>query len=379
MINFQTYPFEKLNELLKNTSPNTKYTFSNLTIGEPQFATPKFIQDTLKASTSLLNKYPKSGGESYLYDAMIGFVKRRFNVELKSNEIIPLFGTKEALFNFPQFYLFDKPNPTIAFTNPFYQIYEGSAIASKAKIIHLDLKEENNFLPALNDDELKACDMVILNYPNNPTGAIISKDELAKWAKKSLEYDFVLINDECYSEIYSNEDNKPISLLEVCKDIGNDSFKNAIVLNSISKRSSAPGLRSGFIAGDGAILQEYKKYRTYSGCALPLPLQKTASIAWSDEEHIKEFRAIYKQNLKIAKNILGIDVADATFYIWLKVDDDLEFAKKLYESKNIKVLPGRYLGRDGVGEGYVRIALVEDNDTTAEVMLRLKSFMDRFK
>jgi len=379
MINFQTYPFEKLNELLKNTSPNTKYTFSNLTIGEPQFATPKFIQDTLKASTSLLNKYPKSGGESYLYDAMIGFVKRRFNVELKSNEIIPLFGTKEALFNFPQFYLFDKPNPTIAFTNPFYQIYEGSAIASKAKIIHLDLKEENNFLPVLNDDELKACDMVILNYPNNPTGATISKDELAKWAKKSLEYDFVLINDECYSEIYSNEDNKPISLLEVCKDIGNDSFKNAIVLNSISKRSSAPGLRSGFIAGDGAILQEYKKYRTYSGCALPLPLQKTASIAWSDEEHIKEFRAIYKQNLKIAKNILGIDVADATFYIWLKVDDDLEFAKKLYESKNIKVLPGRYLGRDGVGKGYVRIALVEDNDTTAEVMLRLKSFMDRFK
>ncbi len=379
MINFQTYPFEKLNELLKNTSPNTKYTFSNLTIGEPQFATPKFIQDTLKASTSLLNKYPKSGGESYLYDAMIGFVKRRFNVELKSNEIIPLFGTKEALFNFPQFYLFDKPNPTIAFTNPFYQIYEGSAIASRAKIIHLDLKEENNFLPVLNDDELKACDMVILNYPNNPTGATISKDELAKWAKKSLEYDFVLINDECYSEIYSNENNKPISLLEVCKDIGNDSFKNAIVLNSISKRSSAPGLRSGFIAGDGAILQEYKKYRTYSGCALPLPLQKTASIAWSDEEHIKEFRAIYKQNLKIAKNILGIDVADATFYIWLKVDDDLEFAKKLYESKNIKVLPGRYLGRDGVGEGYVRIALVEDNDTTAEVMLRLKSFMDRFK
>jgi len=379
MINFQTYPFEKLNELLKNTSPNTKYTFSNLTIGEPQFATPQFIQDTLKASTSLLNKYPKSGGESYLYDAMIGFVKKRFNIELKQNEIIPLFGTKEALFNFPQFYLFDKPNPTIAFTNPFYQIYEGSAIASRAKIIHLDLKEENNFLPALNDDELKSCDMVILNYPNNPTGATISKDELAKWAKKSLEYDFVLINDECYSEIYSNEDNKPISLLEVCKDIGNDSFKNAIVLNSISKRSSAPGLRSGFIAGDGAILQEYKKYRTYSGCALPLPLQKTASIAWSDEEHIKEFRAIYKQNLKIAKNILGIDVADATFYIWLKVDDDLEFAKKLYESKNIKVLPGRYLGRDGVGKGYVRIALVEDNDTTAEVMLRLKSFMDRFK
>ncbi len=379
MIDFQTYPFEKLNELLKNTTPNTKYTFSNLTIGEPQFATPQFIQDTLKSNTSLLNKYPKSGGESYLYDAMIGFVKKRFNIELKANELIPLFGTKEALFNFPQFYLFDKPNATIAFSNPFYQIYEGSAIASKANIIHLDLKEENSFLPILNDDELKKCDMVILNYPNNPTGATISKDELAKWAKKSLEYDFVLINDECYSEIYPNESNKPISLLEVCNDIGNGGFKNAIVLNSISKRSSAPGLRSGFIAGDSTILKEYKKYRTYSGCALPLPLQKTAAIAWSDEEHIQEFRAIYKQNLKIAKNILGIDDTKATFYIWLKVDDDLEFTKKLYESKNIKVLPGRYLGRDGMGEGYVRIALVEDNDTTAEVMLRLKSFLDRFK
>jgi aspartate/methionine/tyrosine aminotransferase len=376
MISFETYPFEKLNELLKDVTPNTKYTFSNLTIGEPQFNTPKFIQDELKNTTNLLNKYPKSGGEEYLYNSMIGFVKNRFNITLKNTEIIPLFGTKEALFNFPQFYLFDKQNPTIAFSNPFYQIYEGSAIASRAKIIHLNLLEENNFLPIINDDVLKKCDIVILNYPNNPTGALMSKENMRKWAKKSLEFDFVLINDECYSELYSNNDDKPISLLEVCKDIGNENFKNAIVFNSISKRSSSPGLRSGFIAGDENILKGYKKYRTYSGCSLPLPFQKTASVAWSDEKHVKKFRINYKKNLTIAKNTLGIKVPNATFYIWLKVDNDISFCKKLYESKNIKVLPGRFLGRNNIGKGYVRIALVEDPETTIEVMLRLKDFIN---
>ncbi len=378
-MNFETYPFEKLNELLAGILPNEKYKPSSLTIGEPQFETPQFIQDELKNTTNLLNKYPKSAGEDYLKESMINFVKRRFDIVLKKSEIIPTFGTREVLFNFPQFYLFDKQNPIMAFTNPFYQIYEGAAIASRAKIIHLNLTKENNFIPIIDDEQLKKCDLVILNFPNNPTSATISKEELKKWVKKSLEFDFVLINDECYSELYFDENKKPVSLLEACKEVGNYEFKNCLILNSISKRNSAPGLRNGFIAGDKNILKEYLKYRTYVGCALSLPLQKTASVAWDDENSVQNFRDIYKKNFDIAKDILGIKIPDATFYIWLEVKDELEFTKELYRQKNIKVLPGSFLGRDGMGKGYVRIALVENEIKTKEVLTRLKDFMKEYK
>lgn len=372
---FEKYPFERLSLLLEDIVPNDRFSPSSLTIGEPQFDTPQFIQEELKNTTSLLNKYPKSAGEEYLKNSMRGFIKTRFGVAVTDEEIIPVFGTREVLFNFPQFFLFDKENPTIAYTNPFYQIYEGAAIASRAKVIHLDLTEENGYLPQISDSELKLCHLVILNYPNNPTSATIKKEELVKWVKKALEFDFVLINDECYSELYFGEE-KPVSLLEACVEAGNSSFKNCLVLNSISKRSSAPGLRSGFIAGDKEILKEYMQYRTYVGCALPLPLQKTAALAWSEESHVEHFRNIYKQNFVLAKEILGIKIPEATFYIWLKVDDELEFTKELYRAKNVKVLPGSYLGRNGIGKGYVRIALVENNEKTAEVLHRLKDFIE---
>lgn len=376
---FEQYPFEKLAQLLDGLQGNEKYEPSSLTIGEPQFTTPQFIQDELANSVSLLNKYPKSSGENYLKDAMINFISKRFQVNIAYDEIIPTFGTREVLFNFPQFALFEKQNPTIAFPNPFYQIYEGAAIASRANIVHMDMTKENNFLVDLTEEQLQNCDLVILNYPNNPTSATITKDELVKWVNRALEYDFILINDECYSELYFDENKKPLSLLEACVIAGNSSFKNCLVLNSISKRSSAPGLRSGFIAGDKEILKEYLKYRTYVGCALPLPLQKTAAIAWNDEDHVKEFRNTYKENFKIASEILGIKAPEATFYIWLEVDDELQFTKELYVSQNIKVLPGSFLGRDGIGKDFVRIALVESPEKTREVMSRLKEFITLYK
>ena len=376
---FEKYPFEKLQELLINIIPNTNYEAISLTIGEPQFNTPDFIQNELKNSTSFLNKYPSSVGEDYLKDSMIEFVQKRFSISLEYSEIIPVFGTREVLFNFPQFALFDKKNPTMAFTNPFYQIYEGAAIASRAKVLHLDLLEENDFLPKINDKELMSCDLVILNFPNNPTSATISKEELQKWVQKALEYDFILINDECYSELYFDENEKPVSLLEASYEIGNKSFKNILVLNSISKRSSAPGLRSGFIAGDKKILKEYMKYRTYVGCALPIPMQKTAAIAWSEESHVQVFRDIYKQNFILAKEILGIEIPKATFYIWLKVNDELRFTQELYKKLNIKVLPGSYLGRDGIGKDYVRIALVQNSNKTKEILIKLKEFIEDYK
>ncbi|WP_323658068.1 succinyldiaminopimelate transaminase [Aliarcobacter butzleri] len=375
-MNFEKYPFEKLNELLKDVVPNEKYELSVLTIGEPKFETPQFIQDKLKETSSLLRKYPSTIGEPFLRESMINFVKNRFNVSLKMSQIIPTFGTREVLFNFPQFALFDKKNPVIAFTNPFYQIYEGAAIASRAEVIHINLTKENDFKANLSDEELKRCDLVILNFPNNPTSASMDIDELGIWVKKALEFDFILVNDECYSEIYFEENTKPASLLEASIKVGNSEFKNVLVMNSISKRSSAPGLRSGFIAGDETILKDYLQYRTYIGCASPVPLQEAAAVAWNDQNHVAEFRKIYKRNFEIAQEILGIATPEATFYIWLEVENDLEFTKNLYKEKNIKVLPGSFLGRGGLGKEYVRIALVENEEKTKESLKRLKDFIN---
>ena len=375
-MNFEKYPFEKLNELLAGIVPNDNYELSALTIGEPKFETPAFIQDKLKETSSSLRKYPSTIGEPFLRESMINFVKTRFNVSLEMNQVVPSFGTREVLFNFPQFALFDKKNPVMAFTNPFYQIYEGAAIASRSEVIHIDLTKENNFKAILSDEDLKRCDLVILNFPNNPTSASMGVEELGFWVKKALEFDFILVNDECYSEIYFDDNTKPASLLEASILVGNKDFKNVLVMNSISKRSSAPGLRSGFIAGDANILKDYLQYRTYVGCASPVPLQEAAAVAWNDQNHVNEFRKIYKKNFEIAHELLGTPIPEATFYIWLEVEDEIEFTKNLYKEKNIKVLPGSFLGRNGLGKGYVRIALVENEEKTREVLTRLKDFIN---
>ncbi len=371
---FQPYPFEKLDTLLRYITPNTDLEPLVLTIGEPQFETPAFIQKELKNSTSLLNKYPKTAGELVLKDAMRGFVKRRFGIELENDQLIPTFGTREVLFNFPQFLLHNKTNPTIAFTNPFYQIYEGAAIASRAKVIHLNLTKENNFLPPIDKDELKDAGLVILNYPNNPTSASAPMEYLKEWVEASMELGFVLLNDECYSEIYS--DSPDPSLLNAAIEVGNSEFKNILVVNSISKRSSAPGLRSGFIAGDSEILKEYMRYRTYVGCASPLPLQMASTKAWADEKHVEENRKKYHQNFQIAQEILGITPPKSTFYIWLEVDDDIEFTVRAYREKNLKLLPGSFLSRGEFKTTHVRIALVENPQKVKKALTRVKELLD---
>ncbi len=372
---FEPYPFEKLNNLLQEILPNENFTPSVLTIGEPQFETPEFIQNSLAKNAPLLKKYPKTGGEKELREAMRGFVERRFHTELTDAQIIPTFGTREVLFNFPQFLLFEKESPVMAYTNPFYQIYEGAAIATRSKVIHLNLTQENNFKPEIDEEELATCDLVILNSPNNPTTGSLTLEELGEWVYLALKHNFVLLNDECYSEIYTG---KPTpSLLEASTHVGNNTFKNILVINSISKRSSAPGLRSGFIAGDEKILAEYMKYRTYVGCASPLPLQSAAAEAWSDEKHVSASREVYKANFKIAREILGTEIPEATFYLWIKVPNALEFTKKLYEKYNVKVLPGEFLARENSsGENpaidYIRIALVESEAKTRDALQRIK-------
>ncbi len=372
-MHFETYPFEKLSTLLAETTPNPDLDPIDLTIGEPKFATPEFIQQTLRNNADLLNRYPKSAGEPVLKNAQISFVRRRFGVELEPSQLLPTFGTREVLFNFPQYLLHDKTAPVMAFTNPFYQIYEGAAIASRAKIFHLNLTGERTTRLAPDPDLLRSCDLVILNFPNNPTGASMEFETLKAWAQAALEYDFVLLNDECYSEIYYDESDPDPSLLQVAKAIGNDTFKNTLVVNSLSKRSSAPGVRSGFIAGDAQILAGYMRYRTYVGCASPLPLQFAATAAWSDERHVVENRARYRANFDLAREILEIEPPRSTFYLWMEVDDDLAFTKTAWQLMHLKLLPGSFLSRGTFDRPHVRIALVEEPSRTKEALLRIKA------
>jgi N-succinyldiaminopimelate aminotransferase len=375
--NFEPYPFEKLKKLFAGITPNYLYSPIAFTIGEPQFETPAFIQEELKVKTALLNKYPKTAGEDALNEAMLGFVMRNFNITLKSGELIPTLGTREVLFNFPQFLLHGVLSPVIVYPNPFYQIYEGAAKAVNARSILLNLHAENDFLPDI--EELRThlkngvkVSLVILNSPNNPTASVMDMDMLKEWVKLALEYDFVLLNDECYNQIYFNQ--RPPSLLEASVEVGNEHFKNILIVNSISKRSSAPGLRSGFIAGDELILQKYMQYRTYIGTANGLPMQYAAAKAWADEAHVESARAAYTKNFELARKILGVTPAKASFYIWLNVGDGETFAKKAYEQRYVSILPGAYLAR-GFASEYVRIALVENEEKTEDGLTRLKELM----
>ncbi len=373
-MNFETYPFEKLNTLLQDITPSSDFAALSLTIGEPQFATPQFILDALNDNATLLNKYPKTSGEAVLREAMLSYNKQRFNLTLDNSQIIPTFGTREVLFNFPQFLLHDVKDPVMVFPNPFYQIYEGAAKACRAEVIYLNLNASNNFQPEVDEEALSRADFVILNSPNNPTSSVLLMDDLKKWVNLALKHDFVLMNDECYADLYLDE---PLpSLLNASIEVGNSDFKNILVINSVSKRSSAPGLRSGFIAGDAKILKEYMVYRTYVGCATPLPLQHASAAAWADQKHVAVFREKYKKNFEVAKEVLGADAPKATFYIWLKVEDEIAFTKKLYKEYNLKVIPGSFLGREGEGQGYVRLALVYEVDKTKECLKRVKQCLE---
>ena len=376
-MNFETYPFEKLNQLLENIVPNADYTPLSLTIGEPQFATPQFILDALKSSVSLLNKYPKTSGESLLREGILKYLQNRFDLALDNTQIIPTFGTREVLFNFPQFLLHDVKEPVMVFPNPFYQIYEGAAKACRAEVIYLNLNASNDFQPEVDESALAKADFVILNSPNNPTSSVMLMDDLKKWVNLALKHDFILMNDECYADLYLNE---PLpSLLNASIEAGNADFKNILVINSISKRSSAPGLRSGFIAGDADILKAYMVYRTYVGCASPLPLQEAAAVAWADQDHVAVFREKYKKNFAVAKEVLGLDAPEATFYIWLKVEDEIAFTISLYKNYNLKVIPGSFLGREGEGKGYVRLALVYEEVLTRKALQRIAALSEKLK
>ncbi|QFY44008.1 succinyldiaminopimelate transaminase [Candidatus Methylospira mobilis] len=389
--NLQSYPFEKLAALKEGLHPPAHKRHIALSIGEPQHPTPQLIRDALTAHMDQLNSYPTTRGTQDLRRRVAQWLQTRYRLPQQAldpeSHILPVAGTREALFSFAQC-LIDATRPALVLMpNPFYQIYEGAALLAGATPVYLNTTAGNQFIPSFDeiDDATWAnCRLLYVCSPGNPTGAVMNAATHEKLINLADRYNFVIASDECYSELYRDENNPPPGLLQSAWDMGNSTFKNCVVFHSLSKRSNAPGLRSGFVAGDAAILKKYLLYRTYHGCALSLPVQAASVAAWSDEAHVKDNRALYNlkfdQVLAVLGSELALDTPDAGFYLWAKTPvPGVAFARGLFEKENITVLPGSYLSRQqsgmDPGRDYVRIALVAQPESCLEAAHRIKSFI----
>ena len=391
--NLHTYPFEKLRNLLSKCNVNTKKSAITLAIGEPKHKTPKFITKELEANISNISTYPTTRGTNELKTAIINWLCRRFNLSQETlNEernILPANGTREALFSIAQTVVNKASgNPIVMMPNPFYQIYEGAALLAGAEPYYLNCIEENKYIPDLSlvpKEIWQRCQLFYLCSPGNPNGAVVDFDFIKELMMLADKYNFIIASDECYSEIYYDEEQPPLSLLEYAKKLGNFEYKRCLIFHSLSKRSNVPGLRSGFVAGDSEIIEIFYRYRTYHGCAMPLHVQKASIAAWNDEKHVKENRDIYREKfLKVCvelKSVLPVTPPSGGFYLWPKLHcSDEDFAKELYTSENVEVLPGSYLSRNvnciNPGDKRVRIALVAETDVCIEAAKRIKGFIE---
>ena len=370
----EAYPFERMNVLKGDQPGNPDFQHVALSIGEPKHPPPQFIIDALTQPDALatdLATYPATRGSEALRTAIAGWLEQRFNARVDpASEVLPVSGTREALFSFAQAVMGRKKNSVGVLPNPFYQIYEGAIHLAGASPYFLNTTAENNFVPdyhSVPEAIWSRCELLYLCSPGNPTGASQTQDTLAWLIEQADRFDFVIAADECYSEIYPDEANPPAGLLEVAAAMGRDSFSRCVVFHSLSKRSNLPGLRSGFVAGDAKVLADYFQYRTYEGCALPAQVQRASTLAWSDEAHVLENRALYREKFAAVTPILArsfqFNQPDGAFYHWLNVsEDDQSFTLDLFRDQNITVLPGSFLSReaDGInpGQGFVRVAWV---------------------
>jgi len=391
------YPFERLRSLLANSKPDAGKKLIALQIGEPRHPAPAFIGQALMNNMQGLGNYPLTAGTPELRQAIATWLIRRFQLPAESinaaNMIIPVTGTREALFAFVQAAIDhsnDRSNearPAVLMPNPFYQIYEGAALLAAAEPVFLNCTAENNFLPDLESvsaDTWNRCQILFLCSPGNPTGAVMSLDYLKRALQLAEQYNFVIASDECYSEIYLNETQPPIGLLEAAIAMGNNTFKRCVVFHSLSKRSSVPGLRSGFVAGDAEILKSYLLYRTYHGCAMPLPTQAASTLAWQDENHVIENRRLYQQKfavvVPILQPVIKLYAPTAGFYLWPEVEDDERFTRELFEQQHVMILPGSYLSRPtpqgDPGKGRLRISLVATVDECREAAERIREYIE---
>ena len=391
----QPYPFQRLRDLFKGTTPNPAYAPINLSIGEPKHATPQLIKDALVDNLAGLANYPTTIGALTLRESISNWISRRYGVALLNPEtaILPVTGSREALFAFAQLIIDrSKPNPVVISPNPFYQIYEGAAFLAGAEPYFLNTLPENDHamdFASVPTDVLNRTQLVYVCSPGNPSGKVMS---LAQWKvifDLSDQYGFVIAADECYSEIYFDESQPPLGALQAAHQL-NRSYKNLVVFSSLSKRSNVPGMRSGFVAGDEKIIEKFTLYRTYHGCAMNPAVQAASMTAWNDEAHVIENRKLYAEKFSVItpllSGVLEVKKPDAAFYLWAKIKpsnghqlSDTEFALTLYREFNVTVLPGSYLAREahGInpGEHFVRLALVASLDECVDAANRIKKMM----
>jgi N-succinyldiaminopimelate aminotransferase len=386
------YPFEKLAKLLADIKPNPELELIKLTIGEPQHPAPQFVLDTLSQNMDKVSKYPGTKGTPELRQSIANWAKQRFTLDSLDAEtqVLPVTGTREALFAITQTLVdASQADATVISPNPFYQIYEGATLLAGAKLHFLAGNPAQNYkidYQQISDEVWQKTQIVFTCSPNNPNGYVTTLDDYEFLLKKANEFNFTIIADECYSEIYFDENQKPVGLLEACKQFNNPTYKNCLVFHSLSKRSNLPGLRSGFVAGDADILASFLLYRTYHGCAMALQTQAASVSAWNDEEHVLENRRLYREKFDQVLDILGpimqVNKPDAGFYLWPQLDmDDEVFCQKLYQEEAVLVLPGRYLARDVDGvnpaKNHVRMALVATTQDCVEAAQRIKRFLLR--
>lgn len=383
------YPFQRFNQLLDGVTSETNLSQIAWSMGEPKHAAPDFLVNAL-TDTALIREgfgtYPPTKGTPALRTAIANFINRRFGLEPALDpdlNVLPVTGTREALFAFAQAVIEPQSDSVTVMPNPFYQIYEGAALLAGSKPYYVNCEPGNGYLPDFDgvpEEVWQRCQLLYLCSPGNPTGAVMGIAQIQALIALSDKYNFIIASDECYSEIYMNEENPPAGLLEAASLLGRDDYKNCVAFNSLSKRSNLPGLRSGYVAGDAEIMQKFLLYRTYHGSAMSMHHQVLSTLAWNDEQHVIENRQVYRDKFALVADILNpvwpMAIPEAGFYFWPETPiSDPDFAVRLVQLANVKVLPGSYLSRatdsGNPGTNRVRIALVATQSECIEAAERI--------
>ncbi len=390
----QPYPFERLKQLFATVTPNPAYAPISLGIGEPRHATPQLVLDALAKATAQLAAYPATAGLPALRASCVNWMQRRYGLKLDATtQVLPVNGSREALFAFAQTVIDPTRDAVVVCPNPFYQIYEGAALLAGAQTYYAPSDPALNF--NVNWDSVPAevwakTQLLFVCSPGNPTGAVMPMSDWEKLFALSDKYGFVIASDECYSEIYFREE-APLGGLEAAAKLGRNDFKNLVAFTSLSKRSNVPGMRSGFVAGDANILKQFLLYRTYHGSAMSGMVQAASIAAWDDEAHVVANREQYRQKFAavtpLLEAVMDVRLPDAGFYLWAAVPggDDVAFARDLLAQYNVTVLPGSYLARtsNGIGQaqgfnpgaGRIRMALVAETAECLEAAQRIVAFI----